>query len=1073
MQKNLLVYKSSAGSGKTTQIVKEYLSLVIPAPHKYREILAITFTNKAAAEMKSRIVEVLQELSEYSRLPLKVQSELKSKFLNDILEGSIRSIDEVSSNAYQVMKNILHDYSNFAVSTIDSLMHRIIRAFAFDLNLSQRFEVVLDQEELIQKSVDMLLDELEPKHKMTGFLTDFIKAQTDESRSWHIDQSLYSFGFVLQSEKALDYIPELRELDLSDFIEAREAIIKFMGKFENVIQKQAKEAKDLTEQIPPEAFYQGKRGIWSYFRKLINKENYQDSAIFRGNSYVEKFFNEGKLFSSKATQYDKDEIEKVFTQLEDIYNCIKDYAAENAGKYFFYKILLRNIHGMAVLKEIETRLDQLKAEQDYVHISEFNRRIAREIQAHAPVPFIYERIGEKYKHVFVDEFQDTSVLQWHNLLPLIDNGLSYGEKNMLVGDGKQSIYRWRAGEVEQFARLPKLFAKQKLPEGDAFESTLNEQYFEKPLNENYRTVETIVKFNNELFGHIKDNTNDRIRKIYENHQQTAHKKEQGKVKLQFIEGQGEVLEKGHLEALLSSINESIGSGYECRDIAVLCRTNKHGVKIARYLTDNDFPVVSSESLLLSGSPKLHFLVAVFKLLNNPQDHVAWLEIMHFLHQKRQSDKAFHDFVNLPEYNWMVTGSGGNAYQKFLKLLQLDDNQWEDFSLYELTEHLIRTFQLHEPADPFVLFFLEEIHGKILEGDTDLNDFIAWWEKNKNKKSIVAPEKLNAIKIYTVHKAKGLEFPVVIAPFLSKNVIQSTKDSMWFGPLDKFPETGSLSVAYLPARKQISDTPFSAEYQEEQEKLLLDEVNVLYVAFTRPSEKLYAICDMPSKNPAGFSVSSLLGGFVVGQGYDISADKPVIFGGVNKAVEEQQSEEKQSCGDSETVNSAQMISSSWRDKVVIAPYSGEFPVGQHSLSEKNRGRMIHEMLALVITEKDIPKALRWLQNQSMENQYNVAETGELLKNVVTHKELQSFFDATFHVNTEGEMVDESGSLLRPDRLMFKENDVYIMEYKTGLPDKSHEDQVKTYADVLRKAGYHVKEAFLVYLSENIDVKSISV
>ncbi|MGM0566119.1 MAG: UvrD-helicase domain-containing protein, partial [Bacteroidota bacterium] len=990
MQRNLLVYKSSAGSGKTTQIVKEYLSLVIPEPHKYREILAITFTNKAAAEMKSRIVEVLQELAEYKSKSSKLQKELNDKFLIDILEGSNMSIDDVSGNAYQVMKNILHDYSNFAVSTIDSLMHRIIRAFAFDLNLSQRFEVVLDQEELIQKSVDMLLDELQPQHRMTGFLTEFIKAQTDESRSWHIDRSLYSFGFVLQSENALDYIPELRELDLSDFIKTREAIMQFMVKFENVIQKQAKEARDLTDQIPPEAFYQGKRGVWSYFRKLINKENYQNSAIFRGNSYVEKFFNEGKFFSSKATQADKDEIGKVFHQLEDIYNSIKDYAAKDAGKYFFYKVLLRNIHGMAVLKEIETRLDQLKTEQDYVHISEFNRRIAREIQANAPVPFIYERIGEKYKHVFVDEFQDTSVLQWHNLLPLILNGLSYGEKNMLVGDGKQSIYRWRAGEVEQFARLPELFEKQKLPEGENFEATLKQQYQERPLNENYRTVDTIVKFNNDLFRYIKTNTNDRIRKIYDNHEQTAHKKEHGKVQLQFVEGQGEDLEAGHLEALLSSVKESLHAGYECRDIAVLCRTNKHGVKVARYLTEHDFPVVSSESLLLSGSPKLHFLVAVFKLLNNPQDNVAWLEVMHFLHQKRQTDMDFHSFANLPEHNWLNKASGpdSSAYHKFLELLQLGDSQWEDFSLYELSEHLIRTFQLHDPADPFVLFFLEEIHGKALEGDTDLNDFLAWWEKNKNKKSIVAPEKLNAVKIYTVHKAKGLEFPVVMAPFLSKNAIQSKQDSMWLGPLDDFPETGSLSVAYLPARKQILDTPFFAEYQEEQEKLLLDEVNVLYVAFTRPSERLYAFCDMPSKNPAGFSVSSLLGGFVAEQGYDISSDEPILFGEVQKAVEEDKTKETQACGDSESGNSAPMISSTWRNKVVIAPYSGEFPVGEHSLNEKNRGRMLHEMLALVITKKDIPKALSWLQNHGVENPEIIAETGQLLNKVVTHPELQS-------------------------------------------------------------------------------------
>ncbi len=1073
MQKNLLVYKSSAGSGKTTQIVKEYLSIVIPEPHKYREILAITFTNKAAAEMKSRIVEVLQELADYKNLTLQAQNELDNKFLNDILHGSGLFAEDISRNAYKVMKNILHDYSNFAVSTIDSLMHRIIRAFAFDLNLSQRFEVVLDQEEFIQKSVDMLLDELQPQHKMTGFLTDFIKAQTDESRSWHIDRSLYSFGFVLQSENALDYTPELSKLKLSDFIEVRRDILAFIAKFESTIQNYAKQARRLTEPIPPEAFFQGRRGVWSYFRKLINKENYKDSIAFNGNTYVDKFFNEEKHCSAKATKEDKNAIEKVYPQLEDLYNRVKDYADKDAGKYFFYKMLLRNIHGMAVLKEIETRLNQLKTEQDIVHISEFNRRISREIQAHAPVPFIYERIGEKYKHVFVDEFQDTSVLQWHNLLPLIMNGLSYGEKNMLVGDGKQSIYRWRAGEVEQFARLPELYEKGKLPEGEIFEATLKQQYNEKPLNENYRTVATIVNFNNELFKYIKDATNDRVKQIYESHEQKAHKKEHGKVHLQFVEGQGEVLETSHLEALLAAVHDSLEAGYIYQDIAVLCRTNNHGVKVARYLTENNCPVVSSESLLLSGSPKLHFLVAVFKILNNPQDNVAWLEVMHFLHQQWQPGMDFHSFASLPEYNWLTATSDADshAYRKFLELLQLGDSQWEDFSLYELSEHLIRTFQLHDPADPFVLFFLEEIHGKVLEGETDLNDFLDWWEQNKNKKSIVAPEKLNAIKIYTVHKAKGLEFPVVIAPFLSKNTIKSKNDNLWLGPLDNFPETGSLSVAYLPAKKEISETPFSEEFQEEQEKQVLDAVNVLYVAFTRPSERLYAVCDMPSKKPSGISVSSLLGGFVSEKGYEISADEPILFGEEPDRFTSEKVPQPQPSAGSEAEPSAPMISSSWRNKVVIAPYSGEFPVADKSFADKNWGKILHEVLARVITPGDIPEALAWLKNQGGESQSIIADTEHLINKVVRHPDIKTYFDSSFQVYTEREIADEDGSLLRPDRLMIKNGEVSILEYKTGQPEKAHEKQVKSYADVLQKAGYHVKKAYLVYLQENIDVKRV--
>lgn len=1053
MNKQLLVYKSSAGSGKTTQIVIEYLGLVIPKPQRYQQILAITFTNKAAEEMKSRIVTVLQMLASenYDSAAL-----YKAKLIE-------RGVDEslIAQNAAIVLKRILHDYSNFAVSTIDSLMHRIIRSFSFDLKLSQRFEVILDQEELIQQAVDLILDNLQPKQKLTGFLVEFVKAQTDDSRSWRIDRALYTFAKVLQNDDTIDFIDDIRKLELNDFVEAAQSINTFNADFERFMDQKAKDAFEAIGNIPVNAFPHGRSGVYGYFKKIRDKK-YRESdglIVFVPNSHANKFFEDGKLYSAKASAEDISRIDQIAGLLNSLKEDVLAYAEERGQRYSFLQLFLRNIHGMAVLKEIESQLTTLKNEQDYIHISEFNRRIAKEIQANSSVAFIYERIGEKYLHCFVDEFQDTSVLQWHNLLPLVDNGLAYNEMNMLVGDAKQSIYRWRGGEVEQFAMLPQLYQQERMPEGPLYQQTIQNHFNEKILNTNYRTAKTVVEFNNKLFEYIKRNTNSKVEEIYRDHEQLPFRDMHGKVSVEFVDGKGEELERCHLEATQHAVEQSIADGFAMKDIAVLCRSKDKGMKVAKHLSEKGYSVISSDSLLLSSAAELHFIAGILKLIANPVDELARLEVMAYLHQHHADEASFHAyFYEIKRRNTPVNLM--DASDAYFGLPGFSENKWEEMSLYDMAEHIIGHFKLNDPYNPFVAFFMEELLRKSRENKSGLVDFLAWWNDNKSKVSISAPEGMDAIRIYTVHKSKGLEFPVVITPFINRTAIKMTQSNMWVRDHENVPQLKGIPFAYLPTSKKMCDTVFADLFFEEEEKSVLDEVNVLYVAFTRPVSRLYAISDLPSQKSRSITTSKLLSDFLVSEGYAIQPNQPVVM-----EYGEYIPPKEKTTTDHAFIQE-KMISQFWRKKVVIAPSSELFEGSGKRFTALQWGKLLHSTLSEVSYAHEVEKVV---ERKVRAGAFDPPQ-GEVilskLKEVVEHPQLNRYFQKAVKVLNEHEMLSADGALLRPDRLVFDEEQLVIIDYKTGMQDEKHKHQLNEYAVALNDMGYQQISKILVYLDEEV-------
>ncbi len=1048
----LLVYKSSAGSGKTTQLVIEYLDIVIRQPKSFRHILAITFTNKAAEEMKGRIVSALHQIA-------LAEDFTSIEYLIKPLLNSGLTFDEIKENAAVVMKNILHDYSNFAISTIDSLMHRIIRGVAFEFNLSYRFEVIMDGGSFVKQAVDDILDELSPNHPVTHFLTQQMKHLANEGKSTNIENSLYQMGLSLLSDESLDILPLINELKLEHFEEIEQVIRRRTVIFENYITKQAQSAFEVIGDIPCDAFAYGKNGICSYFNKLIRKDYKKEGVQDLLPSQRQLNFFEGEKHTSSKKELISlygDAILNIVPQLQEIYQNIKAFVEKKYQQYFLDILLLENLFSMGILVEINQALQQLKKENDYVFISDFNKKISEQLQRHSAVPFIYERIGEKYTHCFIDEFQDTSILQWHNLLPLVANGLSYDKKNMLVGDAKQSIYRFRGGEAEQFYRLPHIFKAEQLAEKEMYSRTLQHHFHEKLLNKNYRSSKTIVDFNNAYFEYIYQRSgNEYFQKIYENHNQIPFSKDEGKVNVTFVEGKGSELLENRLQKTEEAIKDCLKSGYQLKNIAVLCDRNSEGAAVASFLTLLGYDVISSDSLLLADSTTLNFLFAVLNLLLNPQHEEAQLSIVTFLYKKEASEKlSFHDWLIKNEL-FNATASSNNYQYMLFNRLGYDAEKWSTLGLYEKLENIIQSFDLQKNTDSYVLRFLEEVHQLIHREQMDEYGLLDWWEEKKDKVSLQIPQGDDAIQIITIHKSKGLEYPVVILPFYHHS-LNNKPNYNWIDLQDN-EDYNLLKTAQIKFKKMVQSTVYANQYQEERNKVFIDDMNRVYVAFTRPKNRLYIVSDFPPKIETENNIPYLYHFVSEHENFDVE-NMQITFGGDVK----QKSDKEEKKADFLLQN---IVNTHWKSKMSIAKQRKAW----WQLSDENQqqneaawGTLVHEILSEIYTLEDLPLVLNSyvLTGKITETYFEQLKTD--LHNLITDRQLQYLFSDTSTVYNEQSIITQQGKLVRPDKIVVIEDATYVVDFKTGSPQDSHQQQMEMYAGCLKEMGYENVKPLLIYI-----------
>ena len=1078
----LNIYRSSAGSGKTFSLVTEYLKMVLRHPAEFRHILAITFTNKAANEMKDRVMKALTAFASPNR---PFPSASLQTMWDNLREANGFTPDQMQSQAQEALTLILHHYGEFAIGTIDGFSHRVIRAFAHDFNLPVSFQVSLDEEELLKRSVDLLLDKAGRDRELTDLLVRFLESRIEEDRGWNIEGILNSFATILLKEESQLNLKLLKTITIRDFERITKALFSRMRGFEARLKTLGDEGLALISEkgLDHAVFYRGRAGFPKYLEYLSEKRGDK----YRPNQYVVATIQEDRWTGTKATEADKNVIEDLKDRLVSLFHETQSVIEAEYEDYRLFQLLTKNIFPLAVINEIGQLMEGLKRQQNLVHISEFNTAIAA-IVLNEPVPFIYERLGEKYHHLLIDEFQDTSRLQWHNFVPLMENALASNYFNLIVGDGKQAIYRWRNGDVTQFANLPNLEGSDQNPLIQQRQEVLKAHAKEQTLDDNFRSGYEIVKFNNNFFRWLSGQFGPLLSEIYKQVEQNPRSDLPGSVSIEFIDSSGGTVQdyQEHTYARVESIIREMtqNKGYALHDLAILCRTNQEGSLLARMLIEHHIDVVSSESLLLSYAPEIRFILGFLGWLRDPHNMLLQGAILTFLwqtHRLRSTHKDLHTWLSMLQ----VPSASGPVLTGILNRegYVFDRNEFLSLPIYDQCETLIRLFELDQEDNLYIRFFLDAVLEYSAFNKFNPVSFETWWELHGRKQSVVIPEGLDAVQIMTIHKAKGLEFPVVIAPF-ADNEFKLNTHNTWISV--RASEELGLPVALLPLEKALEETSLEPLLAEEHQRSILDQINLLYVVMTRASEALFIISRMPLDEKDDLkSVPQYFRGYLQHiQQWDPGLQK-YHFGIVptnrRKALQSLHTETSGNPGIYPTDSSGPPGSSgqmqpyspktSWRKRIRIrsqAPYRWNLEDPETSLEF---GTRIHEMLAGISTHKDLKAHFRELALQGILDPEEEQGIRELITKVIEHPELKPYFGESWQIRNEPEILDGAGELYRPDRVVIHDEKVAILEYKTGKPLSRHQEQLKHYGRLLEDLGYSDPVLLLVYIGKEIQVRKI--
>ncbi len=1045
-KKNFKIFRSAAGSGKTYTLVKEYIKIALLgngfdfSPSYFKHILAITFTNKAASEMKSRVFYFLVDLKNG-----KGQDDPNS-FFSQIKNETKLDEHIIKDRSSRILQSILHSYYNFSISTIDKFVYRIVRTFAHDLQMSQNFEVELDSYKLIQPTVSSLIEKIGIDKDVTEALLEFAYTKVEEGNSYNVEKSLESFSkfiFIEQSEK---YLKELEKISVKDCLDVKDDLHKKIKIFEKQLDDFSHTFLTfcLEKQLEPKSFY--KSVFYNYFKNL---KKHDLDKLHPGKELVASMEAE-RWYSKGLDDYEKQKIDENKLALSKMYSDVMQFIDAGFKDYVFQKLFVKNIYSVAVFNELNKELNIYKKENNLQHISEFNNSISK-IVRNEPVPFIYERLGDRYFHFLIDEFQDTSVKQWHNLLPLVNNSLAMDKQNLIVGDAKQSIYRWRGGEVEQFLRLPDdVFQKELLPNEEEITSAIKRNAQEEKLKYNWRSSQQIVNFNNRFFSKMKELISPDYKSIYQNHEQIPMGDENGYIQIDFSP-KDKLSKDVILIKLIAKIKELIDLGYNCNDMAILCRTRNDSVLVARSITEHGIKVISDEALLLKNSPKVVFLVSFLHYLQENNDKIAKTNIVSFLNSKNVKCNH-HEILN------SLSSANNDLFDQFLfdNSYGLNIREIKNLPLYDLVEHLIQCFHL-ESSNVYLQFFLDVILKFSSKISNDIGEFLEWWSENKLKQAIEVSEDSNAVKIMTVHKSKGLEFPIVFIPF-NWLISKSTKE-LWVDVKDK---SSDLKVALISNNKLLEKTNLSEIRTHEKEMSLLDDINVLYVAMTRPKSQLYLFIEESSGDQNNYNTLSKLFDYYF-RGSDI----------VNYYKEGMvlpfQSSIKKSNKDAYQLSYNSV--KNWRDVVHLKNTSNQ--LWDVELGKKEWGTQLHAWLSKIHYYDQKDSVLEELLKDHSVSAGIKNKLIERINQVFKSDELKSFFSAEWMVKTETEILLPSGETYIPDRVVTKENQVKVIDYKTGsiLKLEAHKTQLINYSDILSRMGYDNIELYLVYIDENIKIIKI--
>lgn len=1051
MQNNYTVINASAGSGKTYSLVQNLLAICLKYPdqhEKIRQVLALTFTNKAANEMKHRIIEWLKNFikEDYAsnRDLLGIQEKIKQ-------DGVQVTLDDLHLRAKKTLDYILHHYSTLNIGTIDKFNSRLVRSFSHELGLAQNFNLEIKPEPFLMEAVDKMLDEIGTNSTISDAFMDYVNYGLENEERVNLSKTLYTSAKEYVQDKHFFRLDENRNFDWEAYENARQNLRNNIQDLKNDSINIANETLQLLREknLNADDFATASGGtIGKFFENVLAHFQKKEKFPFAKSDEdtVQEKYRKGA--SSKSKKRQPEILDLIEQLIENRQQIIDNYILQKQKEKILHAIL-----PLKVNKEIQDKLAEIEEENDLVLLSKFNVLIHENLREE-PSAFIYEKIGTQFSHYFFDEFQDTSFIQWQNFSPLKDHALS--QENMtftLVGDPKQSIYRFRGGDAQLMLDI--INKKEKTPPFAKIEN----------LQNNWRSAVNIVHFNNELYAFMAEKTNDEHREIFVNSHQLPQAKFPGRVRVNLIENNTKTMFYEEVaEKMREDLQSLLNDGFQLSDITILCRGNVDifsytqllGNLKVHYKGEEVFiKTISEAGLTLNLSPTLLAITEFLRWQQNPDNLQFAVRMMYYLKilGRIKTEDFSAEMMHMLSLN-RKDEMENHLFNKYH--INLKSNELTLLNLYNYIEHFLHEFSIPGKETDFIFSYLEMVYGYTQNTGATLKDFLKYWDEEAHATKIQQSENIDAVQLMTIHKAKGLEFPVVFLPMNNEN-----KDGKFTNWMAVENEAGLSSVNISPFTKDLEQ--YSPEIEKFNQAHIyenkIDRFCLQYVATTRPVEQLFFYIQKPNNTSNHLEIYEFLRNKIPRNesGEELSSfDLYEVSDEIIKKQAEKETTERATIAvefEHETAKN--------RDSIQIATPSRNY---QNRIEKVRIGIFVHEILAQINTAAELEKVLESYLLAGTITGAEKAEIADRIDKIIQNEAYAKYFSGHQKmINEKDIMISENGGsrIYRPDRIIDTGNGYIILDFKTGEKQEKHEQQVAAYRSVLEKLGKSVLETVIIY------------
>lgn len=1058
------IYKASAGAGKTFALTLQYFKIIFSTPLEYRNVLAVTFTNKATEEMKSRIIHEIHKIAIGDDTPY-------SEKLRDDL-GLSR--EQLKNKAVVLRTLLLHDYGRISVTTIDQFFQRVIKSFIREMSISPGYCVELHSDVVLEKAIDQVMMRIKSDKELEEWVKELMLSNVDSGKSWNVKRRISELGeeifkenYMLFDEHTLETFSDKKLLR-----EYQVMLRQHIESFEKKLLALAEKACLLIKEngLTVSDFKSMKSGAAGYFYKLADKRFDAPSDTVR------KAINDVGGWVTKNKEADVlGRINSIYPHLSSLLRECVEWHDTYSPHYNTAIRVADNLYQLGILNDLYTQVRAFCDEEGVMLLSDTTHLLNILIDGN-DTPFLFEKMGNYYKHLMIDEFQDTSAMQWRNFKPLVVNSLAEGNKAMIVGDVKQSIYRWRNGDWSLLAMgIQQEF--QHLGTNDVI------------LQQNWRSTREVVDFNNRFFEKAavclrqqydsevgSDNTlSDQIAVAYDGLKQEAMRDKAGYVDIEFgAEKSEEEGQEQIVDSVISIVNDILARGGQLKDIVILVRGKDEGAFVANYLmaynrtNETRIPFISNDSLYVWSSPYVKFVVAVLKYLTTPYDLVNKAAIGYYYTEFILNKTCGHETFSAVKSE--------DIFALVDAAFKINTENIRFYSLFETSEIIIDKFGLRNALEalPYLIAFQDIVFEYETVNTNSIPLFMEWWEKEKKRRVLSTSEEIDAIRIFTIHKSKGLEFEYVILPFCSWELDTSQPARcLWC----RNKEEGFNRLDYVPLNysKKLTETLFREDYNAEHLKAYIDNLNLLYVALTRAKSELYVRPYSPKTNKDGSMSSSNIGTFIYQVLFELKQDgtySDVIDDSLNlkygtKTVRGEKGKEKKEEDDglqlSLTSYPVFELGNRVSAKYRFMDYNDLDAV---SASPVNEGKLLHELFKTIEYEEDVDSAVQSVYQSGLIRAEERAGYRLLLHQYIQQPEAKEWFDRKYKVINERDILMSSGKKWRPDRVITTGDITLVIDYKFGhLIEDKYEKQVANYHRLLTQMGYKQVFCYIWYVKLN--------